>query len=223
MDINGNFEKVLEDTINSFEDNYEIKAKFLCAAEGLNKLKDVQFITASTYTEAIESLKENSEIHTVILDLNLDKTIRSKHYGFRGIFMKKVLLILITLFIFVGCANSPNDESKDYFEGLYDHAFCGPESEEFGGYKFCKSTEKNKVELEFHKDENCAYCISTQVLNYKVIDEYAILSSSEADESKTFIKLNYKTKTFEKAIIFYNNNTFDISKTLQSVALNLKY
>ena len=36
------------------------------------KLKDVLFITASTYTEAIESLKEKSEIHTVILDLNLD-------------------------------------------------------------------------------------------------------------------------------------------------------
>lgn len=36
------------------------------------KLKDVQFITASTYAEAIDSLKENSEIHTVILDLNLD-------------------------------------------------------------------------------------------------------------------------------------------------------
>ena len=65
--------------------------------------------------------------------------------------MKKVFLILITLFIFVGCANSPNDESKDYFEGLYDHAFCGPEYEEFCGYKFCKSTEKNKVELEFYK------------------------------------------------------------------------
>lgn len=137
--------------------------------------------------------------------------------------MKKVFLFLITLFIFVGCANSPNDESKDYFEGLYDYAFGYSESVEFGGYKFCKSTEKNKVELEFYNDNKCERCIDTQVLNYKVIDEYAILSSSEADESKTFIKLNYKTKTFEKAIIFYNNKTFDISEALQSVASNLKY
>lgn len=40
LDFDGNFEKVLEETINSFEDNYEIKAKFLCAAEGLGKLKE---------------------------------------------------------------------------------------------------------------------------------------------------------------------------------------
>lgn len=36
------------------------------------KLKDVQFITASTYVEAIDALRENSDIHSVILDLNLD-------------------------------------------------------------------------------------------------------------------------------------------------------
>lgn len=36
------------------------------------KLKNVQFITASTYADAVEFLRENPDIHTVILDLNLD-------------------------------------------------------------------------------------------------------------------------------------------------------
>lgn len=44
MDFNGNFEKVLEETINSFEANYEIRTKFLCAADGLNKLREEQQI-----------------------------------------------------------------------------------------------------------------------------------------------------------------------------------
>lgn len=141
--------------------------------------------------------------------------------------MKKVFLILITLFIFVGCANSPNDdsytldESKDYFDGLYDWAF---DCSEMYSFKFYRDSEENKIHLELYDDKDCkGACIDTQILTYEVTDKYAILSSSEVDDPKTLIKLNPKTKTFEKAIIFYNNKTFDISEALQPVASNLKY
>lgn len=144
--------------------------------------------------------------------------------------MKKVFLFLITLFIFVGCANSPNDdsytldESKDYFDGLYDYAFGYSESEEFGGYKFCKSTEENKIHLELYEYEYCAgACSDIQILTYEVTDKYAILSSSEVDDPKTLIKLNPKTKTFEEAKIFFKNDFFDVKSQLQPVASKLKY
>lgn len=141
--------------------------------------------------------------------------------------MKKVFLILITLFIFVGCANSPNDdsytldESKDYFDGLYSYAFgCS----EMYSFKFYRDSEENKIHLELYENKYCeGECIDIQILTYKVTDKYAILSSSEVDDPKTLIKLNPKTKTFEEAKIFFKNDSFDVKSQLQSVASNLKY
>lgn len=141
--------------------------------------------------------------------------------------MKKVFLILITLFIFVGCANSPNDdsytldESKDYFDGLYNHSF---DCSEIYSFKFYRDSEENKIHLELYENKYCeGECIDTQILTYEVIEKYAILSSSEVDDPKTLIKLNPKTKTFEEAKIFYSDDSFDVKSQLQSEASNLKY
>ena len=88
MDFNGNFEKVLEETINSFEDNYEIKAKFLCAAEGLNKLKEEQQIEIyRVLQEALSNIARHANATEVTVKItevgsNLNIIITDNGTGF---------------------------------------------------------------------------------------------------------------------------------------------
>ena len=88
MDFNGNFEKVLEETINSFEDNYEIKAKFLCATEGLNKLKEEQQIEIyRVLQEALSNIARHANATEVTVKItevgsNLNIIISDNGTGF---------------------------------------------------------------------------------------------------------------------------------------------
>lgn len=88
MDFNGNFEKVLEETINSFEDNYEIKVIFLCAAEGLNKVKEEQQIEIyRVLQEALSNIARHANATEVTVKItevgsNLNIIITDNGTGF---------------------------------------------------------------------------------------------------------------------------------------------
>lgn len=88
MDFDGNFEKVLEETISSFEDNYVIKTKFLCAAEGLNKLKEEQQIEIyRVLQEALSNIARHANATEVTVKItevgsNLNIIISDNGTGF---------------------------------------------------------------------------------------------------------------------------------------------